>query len=254
MDKYLYLSLIPEALIASMMPPDEFGSYYAVGTQKRSSGQALFFEIDPSFRSSEFNIEEGLNRCVPHEDGRAKASVYISIYRTLERVPMDVIKKLYLVTQDGRVLTLDAVAEIPKDEIDIHLYQEIAPVTPLVASNLDPVGFYQNIVVSDPLIKLPALAFVELKLGELAADPKHGAIGDLPYRNMDHIRTCLSDCRNNRFKHTKMVDRNTNGEFLYRTIKNGLFFGNQKKLLYFPMPDEATLKKEHYQWWRSARF
>ena len=44
---HLYLSLNPEALIASHLAPEEFGAYLAVGTQKYSRGQAMFFEVDP---------------------------------------------------------------------------------------------------------------------------------------------------------------------------------------------------------------
>ena len=43
MSVYLYLSLIPEALIASMLPPLDFGTYLAIGTKKRTRGQAMFF-------------------------------------------------------------------------------------------------------------------------------------------------------------------------------------------------------------------
>ena len=39
---HFYLSLIPEALIASMLSPEEFGNYYAVGSKKKSRGQAMF--------------------------------------------------------------------------------------------------------------------------------------------------------------------------------------------------------------------
>ena len=45
MPVHLYFSLIPEALVASMLDPEEFGSYYAVGTKKKSTGQAIFFEV-----------------------------------------------------------------------------------------------------------------------------------------------------------------------------------------------------------------
>ena len=45
MKTYLYLSLFPEALVASMLPPDDFETYLAVGTQKRTRGQAMFFEV-----------------------------------------------------------------------------------------------------------------------------------------------------------------------------------------------------------------
>ncbi len=30
-EQRLYLSLIPQALVASMLPPEEFGRYYATG-------------------------------------------------------------------------------------------------------------------------------------------------------------------------------------------------------------------------------
>ena len=44
---HLYLSLIPQALIASMLEPSSFGRYYAVGTRVHSRGEAIFFEVDP---------------------------------------------------------------------------------------------------------------------------------------------------------------------------------------------------------------
>ena len=47
MTVHLYFSLIPEALIASMLPPEQFGQYYATGHKYKSKGQAIFFEVDP---------------------------------------------------------------------------------------------------------------------------------------------------------------------------------------------------------------
>ncbi|HRZ43535.1 MAG TPA: hypothetical protein P5228_12620, partial [Bacteroidales bacterium] len=47
MDAYIYLSATPEALIASMLSPEEFGAYLSMGTKKRNRGQAIFFEVDP---------------------------------------------------------------------------------------------------------------------------------------------------------------------------------------------------------------
>jgi hypothetical protein len=37
-----------------MLEPEAFGSYYAVGQNGRVFGQAMFFEVDPSFRSERF--------------------------------------------------------------------------------------------------------------------------------------------------------------------------------------------------------
>ena len=51
MSPYLYLSMTPESLVASMLPPDEFGAYLATGTRKRPQGKAMFFDIKPGFVS-----------------------------------------------------------------------------------------------------------------------------------------------------------------------------------------------------------
>ena len=66
MTVHLYFSLIPEALIASMLPPEQFGQYYATGHKYKSKGQAIFFEVDPSFRHGFFPIDEGIGRCTAH--------------------------------------------------------------------------------------------------------------------------------------------------------------------------------------------
>jgi len=249
---HLYLSMIPEALIASMLAPEEFGVYYAVGSQKKARGQAIFFEIDPDFRHDYFRIEEGIRRCMPHEDGSPKRSIYISVYRVLEHMSLDAIHKLYLVTQDGRVLGMESSEEFPEDTVGLHLYQEIAPVHPLIVSTLGPLEFYK-LIVKNPvsLLSLPAICFVELRLGELAEDPEYGAVRDLPYSNIEHLRQCLVDLRT-KTVHTKMVNRTQPASFPYRTIKSGIFMGNKERLLYFPMPSREELRAKNYYWLRSA--
>ncbi len=249
---HLYLSLIPEALIASMLEPEEFGSYYAVGTKKKTSGQAIFFEVDPDFESAYFRIKEGLSRCIPHEDGSPKASIYISIYRVLEHVPVSSLGKLYLTTQDGRTLGLDAGDEIPLMDEGLHLYKEIVPVSPLVASRLNPMAFF-DLIVKNPtsLVTLPAIAFAELRLDQLAEDPEMGQVGDLPYSNVDHLREVLKDLKTKNVA-TKMVDRASPAELAYRTVKNGFYVGNEYGMAFYPMPSSADLRESNYRWWRSA--
>ncbi len=252
MTVHLYLSLIPEALIASMLSPEEFGAYYAVGSEKRSRGQAIFFEIDPKFRSKEFRIEEGFQRCVPHDDGSPKRSIYISVYRVLENISTNAIKKLYLTTQDGRTLELEPSKKLPADDAGLHLYREISPVTPLVVSTDGPKAFYE-LIVKNPtsLIKLPAICFAELRLDGLAKDPKNAEVGDLPYTNIEHLRNCLIALHTKQVM-TKMVDRIPSGGIPFRTIKNGIFVGNQEKLIFFALPEEKKLVDKYYKWWRSA--
>ncbi|HFE67454.1 MAG TPA: hypothetical protein ENJ93_09360 [Chloroflexi bacterium] len=254
MTVHLYMSLIPEALIASMLSPDEFAVYYSVGGQKKTKGEAIFAEIDPDFRNDFFNIEEGIKRCAPHEDGSPKRSVYISAYRVLEHIPLESIQKLYLVTAYGEALALDPVDAMQMSEPDenLHMYQEIAPISPLVVSTWGPVDFYKSIT-QDPgsLIHLPAISFVELDLGELASDPEHGALRDLPYDHVGHLRECLIEVKDKNI-HTKMVDRLAAPEFQYRTIKSGIYIGNTKGLVCFPLPSRDELRGKYYRWWRSA--
>jgi hypothetical protein len=63
---YLYLSLLPEALIASMLPPEDFGIHFATGSQNRSRGQAIFLEVARDQLDPEaFPLDEADRRCVP---------------------------------------------------------------------------------------------------------------------------------------------------------------------------------------------
>jgi hypothetical protein len=251
MTVHLYVSLIPEALIASMLSPEEFGVYYAVGGEKKARGQAMFFEIDPDYRHEFFNIDDGVKRCIPHEDGTPKASIYISIYRVLEHIDPNAIKKLYLVTSDGRTLGIDPAEKLPEDSLGLHLYQEIAPVNPLVVSTYGPHKFYELIVKNMTLIQLPAICFAELRLGALATDPEDGEVGDLPYANIDHLRECLIDLRSKTI-FAKMVDRTHSPVIMYRTVKSGFYFACKDTLLYFPMPSTKELREKHNPWRRSA--
>lgn len=253
MTVHLYLSLIPEALIASMLPPDEFGMYYSVGAHKKQQGQAMFAELDPDFRHPFFRIEEGIARCEAHEDGSPKNSVYISTYRVLEHIPLSSLREFYLVTAYGAVLALKRSQYKDPGTEKLHLYQEIAPINPLVVSTMDPTEFY-DFIIKDPdsMIHLPAIAFVELRLDDLARDPERGAINDLPYSYIPQLRENLIEVQGKDATHTKMVNRIELPNFPYRAIKNGVFIGNSDELAYFGLPPLEELRGKYYRWWRSA--
>ena len=253
MSIHLYASLVPEALIVSMLSPEEFGAYYAVGTMKKAHGQAMFVEVDPAFRSDRFRIDDAVRRCVPHANGEPKRSVYVSIYRVAEHLPIAALGPLYLTTHDGRVAELQKRTPPAEDNASLHLYQEICPVNPLVASTRGPVPFFRFMMDSSTtLFALPALYFADLKLGELAADPERGDGDELPYSNMDHLRQCLVDIRTKPIS-TKMVDRNHPVVFPYRTVRTGFYFGRGQDLAFYPMPSREDLLGKYYNWWRSAQ-
>ena len=258
MTVYLYFSLIPEALIASNLPPEKFGQYYATGSSYKSKGQCLFFEVDINFRSAYFDIDAAISRCVPTADGTPKHSVYVSVYRVLEHLPVSALGKFYLTTAYGHTLGLERGAVLPERETGLHLYQDLAPVNSLVVSNLDPSDFYASVTSSPTkFIRFPALVFVELELAELATDPENGQANDLPYPFIHHLREALMVLKPRTddkpsSKDSKMVHRVHSLEFPYRMVKRGFYLGNGADLVFYPMPEHRLLRDAHNQWWRSA--
>ena len=251
MSTYLYLSLIPEALIASMLPPMEFGTYLAVGTKKRTRGQAMFFSLR-DLGDTPFDLRDVESRCVPHPNGEPKHTVYVSVYRVLERIPLSTIKNLFMVTPDGRVLELEPFKGQPQRHEPYNLYQEICPVHPRVVSTLDPRQFTRRITEPGNHIHVPKICFVDLRLGELASDPENGSANDLPYRAINHLRDCLIELRDNPGKGTKTVDRIHPQTFPYQTVASGVYLGSGRDILFYPFPSVEELQSTYYEWWRSA--
>jgi hypothetical protein len=248
---YLYLLMTPEALVASMLPPSEFGTYLAVGTKKRSRGPAMYFDLKSGFQSDRFDLSSLPDRCVRHPDGQPKCSVYIGIYRVLEHIRLEAVNNLYLATRDGRVLELTQDQTAQQARSGYHLYKEICPVHPLICSSLNPPEFCRLITDPSKPVYVPRLCFVEMDLGELADDPQRGSTKNLPYHRVNHIRDCLLQLETQN-KHTKTVDRVEPLEYQYRCIKGGFFLGDREGLLYFPFPSLSDLESTYHEWWRSA--
>jgi len=250
MKQYVYLSATPESLVASHLPPDEFGNYLAVGTRKRTRGQAIFFEMDPE-KLEHLPVDHMEKRLVPYENGEPKRSLFLSIYRVMEHAPLRAFRNLYLVTDDGKVLELPFTSFKPGKENVIHLYQQFNPIRTRVASKLTPPEFINFLTDPSKPVHAPRIFFAELKLNRLATHPD-APIHDLPYPNPDHLRDCISRLINSPERLTKTVIRQFKGELSYRTIEDGFFVGDQEGFLYYPFPSPAELEDRHYSWWRSA--
>jgi hypothetical protein len=253
MGKYIYLTCNPEALVASMLPPEGFGLYLSTGTKKRNKGQAIFFEVDLGMIDNLIDMASLNKRCIAKEDGSPKSSVYLSVYKVLEMLPLESLMNLYLTTDHGCVLEL---RQAPYDrkkepENELHLYQELCPVNPMVASSLAPSVFLKKLTDGSTPVVLPKLFFVELKLGELAANPLGGSTEHLPYPNIGHLRDCLEIIRGEYEKHMKTVSRIFSGELLYRTIDTGFYVGSGNKLLFYPYPLMSELEKMNYNFFRA---
>ena len=250
MEPYVYLSATPESWVASHLPPADFGNYLAVGTKKRTRGQALFFEIDPA-KADQLPREYMEKRLVPYANGEPKRSLYLSIYRVLEHTPLEAFKNLYLVTDDGKVLELSPRSFKPDDKDLVHLYQQFNPIPTRVASKLSPPEFINFLTDPAKPVMAPRVFLVELKLNRLARHPE-APIQDLPYPNPDHLRDCLSRLMASEERLTKTVIRQFRGDLSYRTVKSGFFVGDQDSFLYYPFPANEELEDQYYSWWRSA--
>lgn len=249
MKNYIYLSVTPEALIASMIPPVEFGEYFATGQKKRNRGQAIFFEIDPEQIEDLLDMEYINRRCVRHSDGQPKHTVYLSVYRALEKIPLKAFRNLYLTTETGITLELKPSVYSPDKENakSLHLYQELCPITPQIASKLTPSQFLKAITDESVPVYVPKLFFVELKLDELASDPMRGSAEHLPYLYVSHLRDCLEQLKNDDRKSMKTVHRFFNGSLLYRTIESGFYIGDKENMIYYPYPTMAELEDINFE-------
>lgn len=253
MSRYIYLSTTPEALIASMLSPEEFGSYLSTGTKKMNRGQAMFFEVDYNQIEHLIDVDSLNERCVTKPDGSPKSSVYLSIYKVLEMVPLTALKSLYLTTDNGHTLELKKTPHNSSKEIkgQLHLYQELCPVTPMVASDLTPSAFLKRLTDGSQPIVLPKLMFVDLQLGELATNPLKGSVEHLPYTNLGHLRDCLEILKGEYEKHMKTVLRFFSGSLLFRTIESGFFIGSKDEILYYRYPSLTELEDINYEFFRS---
>ena len=250
MTQFIYLSLTPEALIASHLPPAGFGNYLATGTRKRLRGQAIFLELDSS-KMKNLPTDYLNDKLVPYANGEPKRSVYLSIYRVLENTQLEAMKNLYLVTDDGKVLELKQKSFTPDESDMIHLYQQFNPICTRVASKLSPQEFISFLTDTSKPVSAPRIFMTELKLNRLARDPE-APLHDLPYPNPDHLRKCLSTLMLSQERLTKTVIRQVKGDLSYRTIKNGFFVGTNDQYLYYPLPSIEELESTYYSWWRSA--
>jgi hypothetical protein len=248
---HLYFSLIPEALIASMLPPEQFGQYYATGHKFKSKGQALFFEVDPTYRHEYFDIDGAYARCVAKPDGSPKNSAYVSMYRVMEHLTMNSLGMLYLTTANGATIGISRAREVPTAAPELHMYQDLAPINSLVVSRLEPAQFCAD-VTSAPTrsFHFPALCFVELELGPLARDPENGLDDDLPYSFMQHLREALMELGPD--KRNKLVHRVHSLVFPFRMVKGGFYLGIGSEFVFYPMPSVTVLRRDHGNWWRSA--
>ena len=153
---------------------------------------------------------------------------------------------------DGVVLELNKMQYTESEETELHLYQEFCPITPMVASRLNPRQFCDFITDQSQPIHVPRIVFSELRLNGLSSDPERGDAHDLPYHNLQHLRDCLSQIESSH-KETKLVAKQATEGVLYRMVKGGFYVGDHAEFAYYPYPSIDELETRCRSWWRSAQ-
>ena len=249
---HIYMTLFPtEALIVSMLDPEQFGAYMATGSKTGSHERLIFAEINGEF-GEDFDWAHARENAVPHEDGTPKNSLYLSVYRVLERVPLDRLMNLYLTTSDGRTLALRQGA-FPEntEKAPYHLYQDLCPVHALVVSSLSPREFGDYMVSEAVKISLPALCYADVRVIDIKDPVKTGNIGPMYDRNLSHLNECIKAVTE-RGKQTKMLERTFAGRFTFQIVKTGFAIVNRTGRVWYAMPTREELTARHYDWGRSA--
>ncbi len=253
MTVHYYMTVFPmEALIASQLEPEQFGSYMALGSKKAAAEQLMFIEVAGGFGSF-FDWDFADRKCVPHSDGRLKNSLYLSTYRVLENVPLSAMGSLYLVTKDGRSLKLDkSEYKAPENWIGYALYREYAPMSPLAVSTLDPKNYGEYMTETGNKVHVPAIFFADLKIGNIDDIENSGNVGQIYDKNLAHLKDCITSLQSGKGKMTKIVDRSNFNSSFYQIIDNGFYVSGSEGIGYYAMPTRDELKKLDYDWGKSA--
>ncbi len=250
---HYYLSVFPlEALIASQLEPRQFGSYMATGSKRGFEEQLVFTELKGEF-GDHFDWEYARKRCVPHPNGDPKHSVYLSVYRVLEHIPVEQLGSIYLTTRDGRSLELAASDYTPPDASrGYYIYQELCPIDPVVVSSLDPVAFAKNICDAKNKISVPKMIYADLKVIDFSDEVNTGNIGKMYGKEREHLLECINSVKKDPSKVTKTFTRTNVESFSFQVIANGIYVTDGKKVVTYKMPTVAQIKEKEYEWGRSA--
>ncbi|MDA3850590.1 MAG: hypothetical protein PF447_04895 [Spirochaetaceae bacterium] len=249
---YYFMAFPMEALVASELDPEHFATYMATGKTKSTAESLIFVEIEGGF-GSDFDWDYAEKKCVPHSDGRPKNSLYLSIYRTLEHIPLESLGTLYLVTRDGRALPIEKGEYKNNNEwLGYALYKELCPVSPLAVSALDAKNFGDYMTDEKSKIHIPAIFFADLKIVDFKDMKNSGNVGNIYDGKTEHLINCIENLQSGKGKLLKVVDRSYVTKFGYQVIDNGLYVANSRGIVMYQMPSRETLKKDWYDWGRSA--
>jgi hypothetical protein len=258
-EKHLYLIVHPiNALVASQLDPDRFAEHYTIGSSKHYEGKVIFAEIDAAFRDPHFEIDHYLSLTEALPDGSPKKTKFISSYAVLEHIDLKALKKLYVVTTGGKALELSPAPYTAVNEPGlVRIYQEICPLTNLVASTLDQRAFARYITSETRSKGAPKILFTQYEFDVDSFMRKNHnrdmLSSPIPETYPNRLLDFLLELQHVAEKKTKTISLNsTLTAVSWQLIRHGFWFGSADELVFFPMPSPEELERDHYPWWRAA--
>ncbi|MFW5801783.1 MAG: hypothetical protein ACOCVC_07095 [Spirochaeta sp.] len=256
---HLYLILYPNpSLVASQYNPQQFARHYISGSTRYYDGKVLFAEIDITYRHPHFAIEEGLKQLVPHEDGRPKATKFISIYRVLEHIDFDAIQKLYLTSPEAAILALEPAEDAiqTREPGILRIFAEITPLRMLVLTKHDFIAFGRSITTGDDMRSVPSLFYTQLEFDTEAflQDFENNALMQPPIPGLhpSKLRDAIFELQGARDKTSKGLALDSSFDKIpYRFIRHGFMFAAGDKYRFFRMPANRDIEESNYKFWKS---
>ncbi len=245
-----------EALIASHLEPEAFGTYMAVGTKKLASGHVAFFEIDPGVPDVHrpFPVDDIETRCAPHEDGSPKRSKYISrlpgdgvpaAAGLRAAVPDDAGRARAAAGRERRTTSggRDAGREPLPGALPAHPDGGVDAGAGGVRAGAHQPGATR--------CTRRGIFFADLRLDR---DAQGRLAGWLPYTDPLHIEDCIEELEqaDASGKATKTVSRTPRTRGFLRVIRRGFFLGDQTGVKFYRFPTREELEIHHSKWWHSA--
>lgn len=255
----LYVIISPNyALVASQLDPRAFGRHYAIGSSRYFSGTIVFAEIDNSYRNDFFRIDELLKEVKAGPDGRPKRTKFIATYRVLEHIDLQAFRNMYMVSAEGEVLELkQAPYEREHRSGFVRTFQEICPFSSIVLSHMTPPEFGQYITDPQQPKGAPKVAFTQIELNidefleHIETNPFHPS--PLPNVHPQKLRDQILEIKGSPDKRTKGVSMESALDKLpFFRLRNGFWIATHGDMIYYPIPDEATLERDAYLFSRSV--
>lgn len=254
----IYMVLHPnQALIASQLDPEHFAKHYMSGSTRYFEGRLIFVEVDPQFRNPYFKIDDAIKELVPHEDGRPKATKFISCYRVLENVDFNALGDLYYSNSLGNCVRLQSKNDHPSlrgDEMRIIL--EINPIKMMVLTKLNFLEYAKYITDPDMPKGAPKMFYGQLEfsvdefLKEFEENPL--IVSTVPGIHPARLKDAILEVRNKPGKKTKGLYLDCPiDKISYKNLRHGFIFASQSSTKFYPLLDIDEVEKYYYKFWKN---